>query len=153
VDLLGATETDLAVIRPWFSDTETQRWLGGPDWPDIGLRLRGPARQSYVAVADNRPIGFIDFERYPGRRASFAMVIAPEARRLGFGQALLATLIAHPETSSIDEFFVGVETGNLASEGLVLKAGFVPVTEVDDDGFRYFAWWRHGASNRTWVKP
>lgn len=33
VNLRPLTRADLPVIRPWFEDPDTRRFLGGPDWP------------------------------------------------------------------------------------------------------------------------
>jgi hypothetical protein len=29
----------LALVEPWFLDSETNRWLGGPDWPRLMRNL------------------------------------------------------------------------------------------------------------------
>ncbi|QDZ09399.1 GNAT family N-acetyltransferase [Devosia ginsengisoli] len=151
--LRAASETDLPVVRTWFDDAATQRWLGGRDWPDESLRLRGPGRQSYVALADSGIVGFIDCEQYEDCRASFAIVVAPVERGRGLGRTIVEAVTALPENGGIEEFFAGIELSNLASEKLVLAAGFVPVSDPDEDGFRYFAWWRHGRPDEVWARP
>ncbi len=39
VALRPFTRDQLALVEPWFEDPETQRWLGGPDWPRMILDL------------------------------------------------------------------------------------------------------------------
>ena len=144
---------DLQLVRPWFDDVETRRWLGGPDWPEETLRLCGPGRDAFLAIWQDEPVGLIDCESYPDRRASFALVTAPQLRGRGLGRAMIAVLLAAPRYDDIDEFFVGIEAGNVASERLMRAAGFALVADTDDEGFRYFAWCRHGSPAQAWVKP
>jgi RimJ/RimL family protein N-acetyltransferase len=143
----------LPLVRPWFDDIETRRWLGGPDWPEETLRLCGPSSDAFVAIWQDVPVGLIDCESYPDRRASFALVTAPHLRGRGLGGAMITALLAAPRYDEIDEFFVGIETGNVASERLMCAAGFALVADTDDEGFCYFAWHRHGSPTQPWVKP
>lgn len=63
---------DLSTVAPWFRDPETERYLGGPEWPrsmldhctrSVGQTFRG-ARQTgahrYLAHVGTRPVGYID---------------------------------------------------------------------------------------------
>lgn len=72
VSLRALTRTDLPVIRPWFEDPDTHRFLGGVDWPAamldhriraIGTTFRGATQTGshhYLALAADTPIGYID---------------------------------------------------------------------------------------------
>jgi len=75
----------LPVIRPWFDDAETQRWLGGPDWPETMLRLgvafqpgeefRGQIvvlQRSFVLLdSEGRPVALVTGDLYD-RRTGYA---------------------------------------------------------------------------------
>jgi RimJ/RimL family protein N-acetyltransferase len=60
------------IIRPWFDDVPTKKWLGDRTWVDnitrlqnesVGSVYRGQRKLNYfafVAYDDNEPVGFID---------------------------------------------------------------------------------------------
>ena len=61
----------LVLVEPWFLDAETNRWLGGPDWPRLMLDLadrplgefRGAletGRYRWLAWTSDRPVGYND---------------------------------------------------------------------------------------------
>ncbi len=72
VSLRLLARADLPLIRPWFEDLDTRRFLGGPDWPaamlEHGARAAGTvfrgARQTgahhYLALSADTPVGYID---------------------------------------------------------------------------------------------
>jgi len=140
---------DLPVIQPWFDDEETRHWLGGRDWPVKGLRLSGAGRHELLAIADGAPIGMVDVE-IEHRRAAFAVVIAPHARRKGLGKQMVEACIAVPAFADVEEWFAGVERGNIASRQLLEGLGFLRMTDEDADGFAYFARRRSGWADAPW---
>ncbi|MDQ6732373.1 MAG: GNAT family N-acetyltransferase [Actinomycetota bacterium] len=66
------TPGDLPGTGAWFEDPDTQRFLGGPDWPaamlanadrSIGTMFRGATQTNahhYLALAADNPVGYID---------------------------------------------------------------------------------------------
>ena len=66
------TLADLPLVTPWFEDADTQRYLGGPDWPAVmldhaqrstGTVFRGATQLGsyhYLALMVGRAIGYID---------------------------------------------------------------------------------------------
>jgi L-amino acid N-acyltransferase YncA len=150
IELRPLRTSDLGEVERWFDDVETQRWLGGRDWPAQSLRLVGEGRYVLLATLDGIAIGLIDVETYGSRRASFAIVVAPTARRTGVGKRLLGAAFDHRLFAHIAEWFVGVERGNDASRRLVQSIGFRQVTDEDGDGFTYYA---RGESSSPWSLP
>jgi ribosomal protein S18 acetylase RimI-like enzyme len=135
------TAADLPIVAPWFDNPETQRWLGGRDWPRQGLGLVGPDRQLFLALDGTLPVGLLDCETYPDGSASFALVTAPEQRNRGVGRAMLGLLIGEPRYAGTTCFFAGIERGNLASAALMKCFGFIE-GEEDEDGFTHFEYRR-----------
>ena len=133
--------SDLPIVEPWFDDSETQRWLGGREWPGLGFSLQGPDRQLYLALDETTPVGLLDCETYPDNSASFAVVTAPEMRKRGIGRAILSAFMAEPAYSHITRFFAGIERGNVASAALMVRCGFVE-GEEDEDCFTDFEYRR-----------
>lgn len=79
VQLRPFTRTDLPITQPWFQDDDTQRYLGGYDWPEqmldlgkhlVGTEFRGAIQTGvyrYLAESEGRPVGYIDcgtFDRW-----------------------------------------------------------------------------------------
>ena len=72
VVLRRLTTQDLPAIVGWFEDTDTSRFLGGPDWPAamlanaeraVGTDFRGArqiAADHFLALADGIPVGYVD---------------------------------------------------------------------------------------------
>jgi ribosomal protein S18 acetylase RimI-like enzyme len=143
--------SDLGQVERWFDDAETQRWLGGRDWPAQSLRLAGENRHVLLAT-DGGSIALLDVEIYDRHRASFAIVVAPAERRKGIGRQVVEAAIGHPLFSDVTEWFVGVERDNDASRGLVEKLGFRQMTDEDADGFTYYARGRDLVSS-NWRLP
>ena len=131
--------SDLGEVERWFDDAETQRWLGGREWPSQSLRLAGENRHVLLATLDGSAVGLIDVETYSARRASFAIVVAASARRQRLGRRVLEAAIDDPRLAEVVEWFAGIERGNKASRRLVESIGFRPVTGEDADGFTYYA--------------
>lgn len=142
--------SDLGEVERWFDDAETQRWLGGRDWAAQSLKLAGPDRHVLLTSEAANTVGLLDIEVYDGRRASFAIVVAPAARRVGVGRRVVEAAIGHPLFAEVEEWFVGIERGNDASRRFVTALGFNPVTNVDADGFTYYA---RGVSTTPWSLP
>ena len=153
---------DLPLVQPWFHDTDTQRWLGGPRWPRQMLEhsqrplgeYRG-ARETglyrWLAQIGDLPVGYIDCGTYDrwttweggdgGRgvvgtidvpAAAIGYVVAPQWRRRGYGTAMILELMAMPELVDITLFAAGVEPANTASIRSLDRAGFHPLDPEPD---------------------
>ena len=79
VVLRPLTRRDLPTVESWFEDSQTNRYLGGRDWPSrmlelgekvIGAEFRGATQTGayrFIASQAGRPIGMIDcgvFDRW-----------------------------------------------------------------------------------------
>ena len=168
----------LRLVEPWFSDAETNRWLGGPDWPasmlDVaerpGLEYRGKIRTGafrWLAWAGDRPVGYIDcgtFDRWtaweggPGGRGLLktidvpsgvtCYVVDPTQRRRSYGTAMLKALGDQPELGHVELIEAGIEPANLASVRTAAKAGFSPLDPNPDFEGIVYFVWRRSARVR-----
>jgi GNAT superfamily N-acetyltransferase len=141
------TPEALGTIAPWFDDAETNRWLGGREWPENLLRLLAdPPREhresvvrervALVAMADGEPVALVDAEIYTDGTAALSLVVGPLSRRSGFGAATLLALGPHLANRGVRTLVGGVEQHNVAGLHCVERAGFVTVTrEPDEEGF------------------
>ena len=165
VHLRSFQAQDLPLIEPWFLDDETNRWLGGPDWPRLMLDLadrplgefRGAietGRFRWTAWDGELPVGYVDcgiYDRWTtwdGERAvaeidvpsgAVAFTVAPGCRRLGYGRQILQALFDAPEVADIELVGGGVEPQNVASIACLRSAGFSQENkEPDFEGMVYF---------------
>jgi RimJ/RimL family protein N-acetyltransferase len=152
----------LPLVEPWFQDADTQRWLGGPDWPRLMLDLaerplgefRGAVetgRHRWLARENERAIGYIDcgtYDRYavwdggpdgrgvvdeiPIPTAALAYVVDPALRGRGRCAAMVRALTELPELAHVGLFVAGIEPANAASVGCLLGAGFRPLDPEPD---------------------
>jgi RimJ/RimL family protein N-acetyltransferase len=156
-------------VESWFDDPDTKRWLGGPGWPRLVLDLaerplgehRGAietGRYGWTAWDRDELIGYIDcvttdrwtaweggskgrgvVATYPVASGNLAYVVDPAVRRRGYGAAMIATLLIHPELAHIELFAAGVEPDNVGSVGCLRAAGFEAWdSQPDWEGLVYY---------------
>jgi RimJ/RimL family protein N-acetyltransferase len=154
VDLRPCTQAQLPLVEPWFDDPDTQRWLGGPNWPHRSIAMieaplgefrgaRETGRYRFVAWDGESPVGYIDCGTYDrwatweggtgGRgvtavievpSAAIVYVVDPTLRRRGYGIAMIDALTRMPELDHVGLFGAGVEPENTASVQCLRSAGF-----------------------------
>jgi len=152
----------LPLVEPWFTEPDTRRWLGGPQWPRQVLDLAGrplgefrgaleTGRYCWLAWDRGSPVGYIDcgttdrwttWEGGPSGRGVISAILVPSGgisyvvdpalRRRGYGTAMITAVTAMPELAHIALFAAGVEPANAASAGCLLKAGFRPLDPEPD---------------------
>jgi ribosomal protein S18 acetylase RimI-like enzyme len=164
MNLLPFERGDLSLVEPWFRDPETQRWLGGPSWPQQMLDLadrplgefRGAketGRLRWLARNDNEPVGYIDcgtFDRWTtwdGEKVTgsvdvasgaLTLTVAPARRCMGYGREVLEALFEAPEVAHIELFGAGVEPENVSCVACLTAAGFTRQEyEPDFEGMLY----------------
>jgi RimJ/RimL family protein N-acetyltransferase len=160
--LLPFERQHLPLTEPWFADADTQRWLGGPDWPRMMLDLAGSplgefrgaietGRYRWLAWEGGTAVGYIDCGTYDrwatweggssGRGVTSVIgvpsggicyVVDPTLRRRGYGTAMITALMAVPDLAHVAMFGAGTEPANAASAGCLLKAGFQPLDPEPD---------------------
>ena len=152
----------LPLTEPWFADPDTQRWLGGPGWPALVLRLQSrpleeyrgaleTGRHNWLAWDGGTAVGYAGCDTYdrwttwdgrpggrgvvsalPGPAANISYLVDPARRRRGYGTAVIAALLAAPELAHVALFAAGVEPANTGSVSCLVKNGFQPLDPVPD---------------------
>lgn len=94
--------------------------------PWLAARLASPSTGFWIGEADGRPIGQVRVEIVAHEVGEISISTAPDARGVGFGQALLAAAIDEAgEVLPISTLLARVRLDNPASLGLFAGAGFV----------------------------
>jgi RimJ/RimL family protein N-acetyltransferase len=152
----------LPLVEPWFEDSDTRRWLGGPAWPRQMLDLAGrPLGEFRGAVETGRyrwlgwdcekAVGYVDcgtydrwavweggahgrgvIETVPVAAAAIAYVVDPALRRRGYCAAMVRALMGTAELRDVGLFTAGVEPGNAGSIECLRKVGFRPLPPEPD---------------------
>jgi RimJ/RimL family protein N-acetyltransferase len=162
VQLRPFESDQLPLVESWFNDADSQRWLGGPRWPQQMLDLlkrplgefRGAVetgRYRWLAWEHDRAVGYIDcgtHDRWTtweggssGRgvistilvpAASITYVVDPALRRRGYCVAMITELMALSDLTHIELFGAGVEPENIGSVRGLLRAGFQVLDPMPD---------------------
>lgn len=131
---------DVPAVEPWFDDLDTERWLGGRDWPSMVLRASAtlPRARTFLACRAGRPLVLLGFDVEEDGRAGISYVTNPQARRRGHATAVLRLMLPLAAQAGARCLVAGVEAGNASSEALLRRLGFRPQGPCDADGFSYF---------------
>lgn len=162
IQLRPFKQDNLPLVEPWFADTDTERWLGGPGWPRQMLDLtdrplgefRGAmetGRHRWLAWRHDTAVGYIDCGTYdrwttweggPGGRGVISTIylpagnisyaVDPAHRHRGYCVAMITAAMAMPQLAHIALFTAGAEPTNAASVRCLLKAGFQPLDPEPD---------------------
>jgi RimJ/RimL family protein N-acetyltransferase len=144
---------DLRDVEAWFDDPETQRWLGGREWPRRLLDLAAaPDRFALLFTQHGDPVALLDLERNDDDTAAIACVVAPTHRRQGIAHTILHSLFALPEAKDLVEVVGEVEDGNVASQQLLRSGGFEFAVRTDE-GFDRYVLRRHQDKRRLRQRP
>ena len=165
IELQTFQREELPLVEPWFLDAETQRWLGGPQWPRRMLDLAGrplgefrgakeTGRFRWLAWDGETPVGYLDcgtFDRWTTwdkdditetvdvPSGGLALTVGPACRRVGYGREMLNALFEAPEVAEIQLFGGGVEPENVPCVACLKAAGFSQQDrEPDFEGMVYF---------------
>lgn len=112
-----------------------------PDWraaqaEAVAATCRAPGNEVWVAVADDRPVGFVavaSIEEGPARGGEIEMVaVDPAHQRGGVASALVAHAVDAIRASGADIAVVatGGDPGHAAARALYEKFGFRPFEQV-----------------------
>jgi ribosomal protein S18 acetylase RimI-like enzyme len=93
--------------------------------------LADESRMFFGAYHEGKLVGMVAINREIGRKQKhrmgiFAMYVAPEARELGLGQALISACIDYAKTQEgVKQILIAVTVGNHAARRLYRRNGFI----------------------------
>lgn len=125
----------------WFGWHDLRRWRRG--WTENGLI--GPDGGTLMVVRDEQRLGLVNWRRRPITPAAscweIGVILLPHARGHGDGtrahRLLARYLFAHTTAHRIE---AGTETGNIAEQRALEKAGFTREGVMRETGWRDGAW-------------
>jgi RimJ/RimL family protein N-acetyltransferase len=136
VRLRPATASDADLLLGWANDQATRAASFHPDPIDraghvrwLADRLASPTTGFWIGEADDgRPIGQVRIEAGDRAVGELSISVAPNARGMGFGRALLfAAVDEAPRTLRVERLSARVRTDNPASLALFTGVGFVEI--------------------------
>lgn len=102
------------------------RWLAGDDCPDLTHDLTNPGRRTWIGEIDGRPVGSVRIEVTSGQ-ACTSVVVAPDEQGVGYGSALLDTLVRMMAPDfQVQSFCADLALDDVASIRTFERAGFRP---------------------------
>jgi len=148
-----ASEADVPAITAIYADavlTGTATFeLEPPKEAEMTARMQSLVQAGYpyfVAEHDGAVAGYAYAGAYRPRigyryTVEDSVYLAPQARGLGIGGALLARLITSCEAAGFRQMIAVIgDSGNAASIRLHAAAGFVPAGNFKDVGYKFERW-------------
>jgi RimJ/RimL family protein N-acetyltransferase len=135
------TDPDQAGEYGWFGWFDRGRWRRG--WAEN--QLIGPDGGTLIVTLGRQPLGLVIWRRHQATPAAYSFEIGislrPEARGQGHGtrahRQLAGYLFAH---HPVHRLWAATETGNLAEQRALEKAGFTREGVQRGTGWRDGAW-------------
>ena len=135
--LRRATQDDAVLLLAWRNDDVT-RAASRSNAPVtlaehaawLGVALADPARHLYVAEVAGLPVGTGRLDVLTDASAEVSVTVAPDARGLGYGPAIIDALCRAAEALGIPHVIAVILAGNTPSLRAFLRAGFTTSAPV-----------------------
>ena len=115
-------EADIEAVVALEREAHAAPWTAG-NFRDALAAGYGVA----VGAADGLVVAYGVLLFAPGEAQVLNLTVAPEARRLGIGRALLKRFLADARARGAEQCFLEVRMSNEAAIALYAREGFVPV--------------------------
>ena len=118
-----------AVLADVEAMTAIERRAFGDPWSEASFReaLTSSWTFALVSVTSRGVMGYLVAREVAGTGEVLNLAVAPEARRRGFGGALLRAGLASLRHRRVTEVFLEVRESNRSAQSLYLGHGFRPV--------------------------
>lgn len=115
------------------------------------------AKVYFVAEENSKIMGFASYNQFRAgggyaRAMEHTIVIAPDARGRGVGEALMARLEDHARSAGVGSLWAGVSGDNPGGRAFHARVGFEEVAVLPKVGFK-FGQWRDLTLMRKWLDP
>ena len=122
----------LLVIKNWFSDPDTKRWVEEPSDRLVSYINSEPQYYAWVAVQESETVGLVlcEIEKEVG---SVYLVVNPGSRRRGYGRRILHLLKRRPEIARASALIAEIDPKNVASLACFKSVGFSEKSEIPSE--------------------
>ncbi len=160
MNIRDATPADAAavseIINPIIRDTTISfkpRELSEAELAEMITSAKG----YFVAEVDDTVRGFASYNQFRGgdgyaRTMEHTVMIEPEARGQGVGEALMVHLEHHARSAGVGSLWAGVSADNPGGRAFHARIGFEDVCVLRKVGFK-FGKWRDLTLMRKWLDP
>ncbi|AEN12149.1 MULTISPECIES: GNAT family N-acetyltransferase [unclassified Streptomyces] len=132
--LTPASEAHLPLLARWFADPEFVRNWGGQPFTreEVAAKYTGRRRpdvESFLILAQNVPVGYVQYVPSGTGQGGIDMVLVPHAQGRGLGPDAARALVRHLHTVlGWNRVTVDPEASNIHAVRAWAKAGFQPVS-------------------------
>ena len=144
------------ILNPVIRDTTISFKPNELSVEEVGDMIES-ARAYFVAEKDGNVLGFASYNQFRNgggyaRAMEHTIVIAPDARGQGVGEALMARLENHARAAGVGSLWAGVSGDNPGGRAFHARVGFEEVAVLPKVGFK-FGQWRDLTLMRKWLDP
>ena len=147
----AATQNDIpAILRIWnpvIRDTTVTFTSAEKTGDELArmLAARGAAGRAFLVADDGVVRGFASYDRFRGgdgyaHAMEHSLMLAPDARRMGLGSALLAALEHHARGAGHHTMHGGVSAENAAGIAFHSAQGYATLAVIPEVGRKYGRW-------------
>lgn len=135
IRFIELNENHLNELSEWHQDKELSNRYGGSEWPKKLWEIMGndENRKCWIALNDDKPIAYVDFEIHPNALAWIGIAVKPTMRGQGLGKRILANFLESEYVKDFDEIRAGIEFDNIASIKCFESVGFIPLNNQPDE--------------------
>lgn len=119
----------LPVLKSWFSDSDTKRWVEEPSDRLVSYINSEPQYYAWIAAQESETVGLVlcEIEKEVG---SVYLVVNPGSRGRGYGRRILHLLKRRPEIAGASALIAEIDPKNVASLTCFRSAGFSEESEI-----------------------
>ena len=119
----------LPVLKNWFSDPDTKRWVEEPSDRLVSYIDSEPQYYAWVAAQESETVGLVlcEIEKEVG---SVYLIVNPGSRGRGYGRRILHLLKRRPEIAGVSALIAEIDPKNLASLACFRSVGFSEESEI-----------------------
>lgn len=130
----------VALWNPWIRDTAVT--FNPTEKTEADLVQMISARDCFLVYINNGLQGFASYSQFRGglgyaRSMEHTIILAPTARGMGAGRALMTAIEAHARAAGVHQMIAGVSGENPEGRAFHARLGYHEIAIIRDAGFKF----------------